>query len=67
MTAGRQLGFIIVALLAASCGSDHVSFDELPIPPGYFGECNPRMLGAIEHRDLDSVRKLRARRNQVAQ
>jgi ankyrin repeat protein len=60
MTAGRQLGFIIVALLAASCGSDHVSFDELPVPQRFSGGCNPWTLAAIERGDL-SVEKLRAR------
>jgi len=61
VTAGRLLGFVVVALLAASCGSDRVAVDELPVAQGYFGGCNARMLAAIAHRDLDSVRKLRAR------
>jgi len=60
--ADRQLGLIIVALLASSCGSDHVSFAELPIPgPMLFDHCSPAMEDAIDTRDLALIRNFKAR------
>jgi len=63
VSAGRQLGLIIVALLALSCGgADRVAVDELPVPPGLDpGACSYATLGAIAHRDLAEIRKLKAR------
>lgn len=61
LSAGRQLGFIAVALLAASCGSDRGSLDELPVPAGLNGRCSRELLAAVKQHDLSLITSLRKR------
>jgi hypothetical protein len=62
LSAGRQLGLVLVALLAISCGgADRVAVDELPVPAGLNGGCSPELLAAVEQHDLPLITSLRKR------
>ena len=64
VSAGRQLGFIIVALLASFCGgADRVAVDDLPVPAGLNGGCSRELLAALKQpSDLIPLSVLRQKR-----
>ena len=53
----RSLSFIVAVLF---CGCDN-SFDSLPVPRGFNGDCSRFVLEALDRNDLPEVKRLTAR------